>query len=112
MVRNLNSTYNKLFKCGTAKVWLGFATLHILAKHYQPLNRALVTPPSSLKKYYCSWSFCENRVAVVRVAANFFISRLLAFSLSASPWSVTVSCSVGHRARLSGVSVARSGSGV
>ena len=26
---------------GTAKVWLGFASLHILAKHYQPLNRAL-----------------------------------------------------------------------
>lgn len=26
---------------GTAKVWLGFTPLHSLAKHYQPLNRAL-----------------------------------------------------------------------
>ncbi len=36
--------YKALTSCssGTAKVWLGFASLHILAKHYQPLNRALV----------------------------------------------------------------------
>jgi len=33
---------------GTANSWLGFASLHILANYYQPLNRALCVNANSV----------------------------------------------------------------
>lgn len=60
--------HNKPIKCGTAKAWLGFASLHSLAKHYHPLIGALHGIYMKLR----SWKFAFIVSVLLIIVSNAF----------------------------------------